>query len=78
MPVTFTVGVRLQKVMGKLRKNSLSVIFIPCLFCSCGKCKDKTNLECVGKHYQTRIVLKCDLHSLLECRERAEQAKLFN
>ena len=65
---------------GKVEEKRFECDFYPLLVCSFGKYKDQTKLECVGKPYQTRIVLKRDLLSLLyelECRERAEQALTF-
>ena len=54
--------------------------FHPLVVCSCGSCKDKNNLNCVGKPYKTGHVLDCPFHSLayeLECREMAAQADVL-
>ena len=48
----------------KVEEKRFECDFYPLLICSCGKYKDQTKLECVGKPYQTRIVLKRDLLSL--------------
>ena len=45
--------------------------------CSCGKCKDKEELQCEGKDYHTKYLLSCPFHSLayeIECHERVEMA----
>ena len=52
--------------------------FHPLLVCSCKKCDNKEELQCEGKPYKTRAMLKCKFHSLLyeiELHERALQGK---
>ena len=51
--------------------------FHPLVVCSCGNCVSTDELQCAGKEYASRNVLRCDLHSLtyeIECDHRAEQA----
>ena len=39
-----------------------------------GACNDVDNLQCVGKPYESKFVLSCELHSLgyeIECERRA-------
>lgn len=45
--------------------------------CSCGGCDDAENLRCVGKPYESKFVLSCELHALgyeIECERRASDA----
>lgn len=45
--------------------------------CSCGKCDEDNNIECSGKPYSTKNILKCKFHHLahqVECERRAEDA----
>lgn len=46
------------------------------LVCSCGKC-ESDELQCDGKDYVSKNVLRCELHALaheIECCHRAKQA----
>ena len=52
--------------------------FHPSVICSCGQCDDVDNLCCVGKPYESKYVLSCELHSLgyeIECERRASMAE---
>ena len=45
--------------------------------CSCNECPEGEELKCSGKPYESRSVLRCDLHSLayeIECNHRANHA----
>ena len=49
--------------------------FHPLLLCSCGECNEE--VTCEGKAYESKNVLRCELHSLayeIECNQRASQA----
>lgn len=51
--------------------------FHPLLVCSCGKCTSSDELQCAGKEYVSKSVLRCEFHALayeIECDHRAEQA----
>ena len=50
----------------------------PSVICSCGQCNDVDNLLCVGKPYESKYVLSCELYSLeyeIECERRASMAE---
>ena len=52
--------------------------FHPSVVCSCGGCDDGDDLQCVGKPYESKFVLSCELHSLgyeIECEQRALNAE---
>ena len=52
--------------------------FHPSVVCSCGGCDDGDDLQCVGKPYESKFVLSCELHSLgyeIECERRALNAE---
>ena len=52
--------------------------FHPSVTCSCGRCDDAENLQCVGKPYESKFILSCELHALgyeIECERRALNAK---
>ena len=52
--------------------------FHPLLVCSCGNCGNQDQLQCEGKPYRTKVMLKCKFHALvyeIELHERALQAK---
>ena len=52
--------------------------FHPSVMCSCGGCNDVENLRCVGKPYESKFVLSCELHALgyeIECERRASEAE---
>ena len=45
--------------------------------CSCGTCVSEDELECSGKDYVSKNILRCELHALayeIECNHRADQA----
>ena len=49
--------------------------FHPLVVYSCGNCLSTDKLQCAGKEYASKNVLRCDLHSLtyeIECDHRAE------
>ena len=49
--------------------------FHPLVVYSCGNCLSTDELQCAGKEYASKNVLRCDLHSLtyeIECDHRAE------
>ena len=49
----------------------------PLIVCSCGTCPAEEELACDGKVYESKSVLRCELHALayeIECNHRAEQA----
>ena len=52
--------------------------FQPSVICSCGRCDDVDNLQCVGKPYKSKFALSCELHSLgyeIECERRTLNAE---
>ena len=51
--------------------------FHPLLVCSCGNCSNQDQLQCEGKPYRTKVMLKCKFRALIyeiELHERALQA----
>ena len=66
------------EILGKYHSRTTYCTFHETVLCSCGECKDRSNLLCDGKEYHSKCVLHCPYHAMafeMECLDHARQCK---